>query len=413
MPFERASCTFEMMAWVLYAKCALHLPLDRQRRDFALQGATISTAMITRWFAEGGDLLRVIVAQLRLVLLASDHIHMDGSGITVLDFGRKGQPAPRGHVTVFCRANLAVFHYAPTKEGRHTEQFLTHKLPDGSFLLWKGTITADAESAHDRLFGNGDRVESGCNAHGLRKFRDQADKAPLLADAALSFIGRFYDAEDTAFAAGLTGTALLAHRQAHAAPVAVEFHAWLALHIEDLLPSNPVRKAMQYYLNHWDALTRFLADPAVLAPALSADASVAATAIQPDRAALNWEGGVGLSVPIWGGGASRARIAAAAAGLDQEQAALDGLKIDLYTAVATAQARVRAARATLEAATEAASAARERLRLAEGRYEHGLGDAVELSDAQLDATRSELRAVQARFDLASARAALLAALGEG
>ncbi|MFH1464896.1 MAG: TolC family protein, partial [Pseudomonadota bacterium] len=116
------------------------------------------------------------------------------------------------------------------------------------------------------------------------------------------------------------------------------------------------------------------AERGALAPELSADAAIAATAVQPQRAALNWEGGLGLSVPIWGGGA---------------------------------------ARATVEAASEAADAARERLRLAEGRYEHGLGDSVELSDAQLDATRAQLRAVQARFDLASARAALLAALGEG
>jgi len=262
MPFERASCTFEMIAWVLYAKCALHLPLDRQRRDFELQGAPISSAMITRWFAEGGDLLRPIVERLRLDLLAGDHVRLDGTGLTVLDFDHKGRPAPRGHVVVFCREDLAVFHYAPTKEGRHVEDFLTRRLPDGSLLAWKGTITADAESAHDRLFGNGDRLETGCNAHGLRKFRDEADKAPLIADTALSFIGRLYDVEADARAAGLAGPSLLEHRQRHAAPVSAEFRAWLDLHIDDLLPSNPVRKAMQYYLNHWDALTRFLSDPA-------------------------------------------------------------------------------------------------------------------------------------------------------
>jgi len=150
-----------------------------------------------------------------------------------------------------------------------------------------------------------------------------------------------------------------------------------------------------------------------LAPGLTAQASMAATAIQPQRAALNWEGGLGLTVPIWAGGDTRARIAAAAARLDQAQAALDALGIDLYAAVAASSAQVQAARATLEAAGEARDAARERLRLAEGRYAQGLGDAVELSDAQLDATRAELGAVRARFDLAAARAALLAALGEG
>ena len=40
-----------------------------------------------------------------------------------------------------------------------------------------------------------------------------------------------------------------------------ELHRWLNTHITELLPKNPVRRAMQYYLKHWDALTRFLRDP--------------------------------------------------------------------------------------------------------------------------------------------------------
>lgn len=31
-------------------------------------------------------------------------------------------------------------------------------------------------------------------------------------------------------------------------------------HIEELLPSHHIRKAMQYYRNHWEALTLFLRD---------------------------------------------------------------------------------------------------------------------------------------------------------
>ena len=264
IPFEHASCTFRMMAWVLYAKCALHLPLDRLRREFNLQGAKISTAMITRWFAKGAELLHIIVVQLRMDLLAGDHIRMDGTGILVLDFTTKGKPAPTGHVTVFCEGRIVIYHYSPDKRGEHAENFLTLETKkDGSKVIWEGTITADAESAHDRLFKDGRRIEAGCNAHALRKFRDDADVAPLLADQALTFIDRFYKAEHEAIAQQLTGAALLSYRQDHAGPVSIEFRVWLDAHIGDLLPSNPVRKAMQYYLNHWTALTRFLSDPKV------------------------------------------------------------------------------------------------------------------------------------------------------
>lgn len=266
MPFDRAACTFEMMAWILYAKCGLHLPLDRQRREFERQGAPIPSATLTRWWARGADLAMPIVAQLRLDLLADDHLQFDATGITVLDLDQRGRPAPQGQMLVFCNQSIAVFHYTTSKKGKDIEEFLTlvERGPDGDVVIpWKGTATADALSAHDRLFKGGDILEGGCNAHGLRKFRDDADKAPLLADAAMAFIGRFYKLEAEARAAGLTGDALLAWRRAQTAPVSVDFKAWLDAHIEDLLPKNPVRQAMQYYLNHWDALMRFTTDAKV------------------------------------------------------------------------------------------------------------------------------------------------------
>jgi hypothetical protein len=80
----------------------------------------------------------------------------------------------------------------------------------------------------------------------------------------MGFIGGFYKVEAEAKARELTGARLLAHRQAHAAPLAEDFRAWLTEHIDDLnLKTHPVRKAMQYYINHWAALTRFLTDPLV------------------------------------------------------------------------------------------------------------------------------------------------------
>ena len=68
--------------------------------------------------------------------------------------------------------------------------------------------------------------------------------------------------------------------------------------------------------------------------------------------------------------------------------------------------------ATIGAAGEALTNARDQLTLAEGRYAHGLGSAVELGDAQVAYTTAEAQVVQARFGLASARAQLIAALGE-
>jgi transposase len=284
MPLERASCTFSMMAWLCFAKCGLFLPLDRVQRDFKDQGAHIASSTLTRWWQTGADLLRPVAEAVRRSLLAQDYIRTDGTGLVVVFPRKKFEPvkgSPRegpagedgfllprsphnGQILVFGDDAHAVFHFTETRQGHHAVDFLTvgHGA-DGTPLRWKGTITADAVSSQNCLFTDGDRVEAGCNAHGFRKFRDDADKAPLLASRAMAFIGRFYDEEERAREDGLTGAELLAWRQQRIAPVADEFRSWIDEHLTDLLPSNPVRKAMQYYVNHWDALTRFLHDPAV------------------------------------------------------------------------------------------------------------------------------------------------------
>ena len=284
MPFDQASCTFALMAWLCYAKVGLFLPLDRLRRDFADQGATIASSTLTRWWQRGADLLLPVAAVVRLSLLAGNHIRTDGTGLRVVFPRRKANPVKgtarkgvvdddgyllhrqpiNGQILVFGDDEHAVFHFTQTKEGHHALDFLTMGAnADDEPIRWKGTITADALNAHDCLLVGDDRIEAGCNAHGLRKFRDDADKAPLLASRALAFIGRFYTEEAKAREKQLQGADLLAWRTEHIAPRVAEFGIWIDTHLTDLLPTNPVRKAMQYYINHWDALTRFLADPAV------------------------------------------------------------------------------------------------------------------------------------------------------
>ena len=79
--------------------------------------------------------------------------------------------------------------------------------------------------------------------------------------------------------------------------------------------------------------------------------------------------------------------------------------------VEQARLAVRAAAAALGASGEAVTNARERLRLAEGRYQTGVGSILELSDAQLALTNAAAQQVQAEYNLAAARARLVKALG--
>ncbi|HEX2660527.1 MAG TPA: TolC family protein, partial [Polyangia bacterium] len=72
---------------------------------------------------------------------------------------------------------------------------------------------------------------------------------------------------------------------------------------------------------------------------------------------------------------------------------------------------IRAAQALGAASEDALVNARDRLRLAEGRYQAGVGNIIELGDAQLAQTAAAAQRVQADYQLFTARAQLLKALG--
>jgi outer membrane protein len=147
-------------------------------------------------------------------------------------------------------------------------------------------------------------------------------------------------------------------------------------------------------------------------PALSGVANINATASNLTPLAPNWYAGLALSWNIFQGGLTRGQVREANGTLQNINGQEQAERLQVQVDVEQARLAVQAAKATIGAADEALTNARDQLTLAEGRYEHGLGSAVELSDAQVAYTSAEAQVVQARFGLASARAQLLAALGE-
>jgi outer membrane protein len=146
-------------------------------------------------------------------------------------------------------------------------------------------------------------------------------------------------------------------------------------------------------------------------PTLSAVAGASESGTSLDALGPNLNVGALLSWPLFQGGETIAQVRQAEASLTsvEAQRALEELQIRLD--VNSAQLAVRAAKATIGAANDALDNAREQQRLAEQRYTTGVGNYVELNDAQLAYTTAAAQVVTARYQLASARAQLLAALG--
>ena len=147
-------------------------------------------------------------------------------------------------------------------------------------------------------------------------------------------------------------------------------------------------------------------------PALSAVGSFSEVGIAIDGLVPNWYVGLALTWNILQGGLTTGQVREARGTLENLVGQQDALKLQVQVDVQQGRLSVQAAKATIGAAGEAVVNARQQLTLAEQRYAHGLGNAVELSDAQVAYTSAEAQLVQAKFNLASARAQLLAALGD-
>jgi outer membrane protein len=148
-------------------------------------------------------------------------------------------------------------------------------------------------------------------------------------------------------------------------------------------------------------------------PTVDAGARVSEAGPAVDLTQRTWSAGLTLTWPLLEGGRGAARVSEAQANLDALDADDEAFRQDVRLELEQARLAVRSARASLEASGEVVVNARERLRLAEARYQAGLGSGLELNDAQVAVTNAAAQEVKARFTLASARAQLAKALGRG
>jgi outer membrane protein len=131
------------------------------------------------------------------------------------------------------------------------------------------------------------------------------------------------------------------------------------------------------------------------------------------RADLNeiWEIGLALSWSIFDGGNRIARFRETKATVDAAQARVKATELDIAREVEQAQLNVSEAQERIGAAQTAVASAQENFRLAQGRFDAGVGTILELTDAQLFLTQAQNTEAQALADYRIAVARLERAIG--
>ena len=179
--------------------------------------------------------------------------------------------------------------------------------------------------------------------------------------------------------------------------------------VDEALRARPEVAAKMAQLRAQDLTNK--ATAARYGPALAATTGLTYNGRNIDGLVWNWTGGFTLAWPILEGGLVRASVREGEALSASMRAEVDIVRQQVRVDVDQARLTIVAGKVAIAAAERSLANAKARLDLAELRYRTGVGNGIELSDAQLAATNAGFQRLQATLRLDTARAQLQKALG--
>jgi transposase len=249
-----------MVAYVLVAKYAWHLPLYRQAQMLLAHGLDIKRAILAFWVGYAAAELMPLYLRLRELILGSAKIAIDETVVPVLDPGR-GR-TKKGYFWAIARDDrpwsgsdppAVAYSYAPGRGAVHALKLLDH---------YRGVVQCDGYAAYKNVADAacGEAITLAfCWAHLRRKFFDIAkDGCAPIASEALERIAKLYVIEKTI--RGQSADERRAVRQEKSKPLVLALNTWLGEELACVSGKSVIAEAIRYGLNHWDGLTRFLED---------------------------------------------------------------------------------------------------------------------------------------------------------
>lgn len=257
LPIARGRATAGLLAHVLVAKYANHLPLYRQSEIYARAGVTLERSTLAGWVGQSAALLRPLLDALARHVMGGAVLHADDTPVPVLAPGTG--KTRTGRLWAYLRDErphggtappAVLYRYSPDRKALH---------PRAHLAPFRGTLQADGYGGFDGLYEGGRILEAACWAHVRRPFYELhlTGQAPLATEA-LRRIGLLYAVE--AEIRGKPPDMRARVRQAKAGPVLDDLHAWFAATLRRISSKSDLAGAIRYALARWEALSRYLAD---------------------------------------------------------------------------------------------------------------------------------------------------------
>ncbi|HSD90692.1 MAG TPA: IS66 family transposase [Kofleriaceae bacterium] len=248
-----------LAATLLVEKYVDGLPLHRQRERLARLGLDIAVSTLSDQIKWSTDLLRPLWRAALAECIAARVMHLDGTGLTVLDGttpGNKKMGALWGYVGVNAGDVIAAYLYMST--GKATAQRPGELGPQDMLDLREGPTVADASGLFDASFAKEKLIECGCNMHARRYFVKALDAGDKRAALPIAAYKKLYEIERELREQGVDADAVLAQRRERSKLLWDELVSWCTVHKKHEPPSSRLGIALRYFTNHRVALARFL-----------------------------------------------------------------------------------------------------------------------------------------------------------
>jgi transposase len=248
--------TEALIAQVLVAKYADHLPLYRQAQIYARQGIQLDRSTLADWVGRAAWYLRPLRDHVLERLRRSERLFADETTAPVLDPGRGRTKT--GQLWAYARDDrpwgggdppMVAYVYAADRKGERAETHL------GDFA---GILQVDGYGGYAALAKRRQQIQLAfCWAHVRRKFYELADTSPVATEV-LRRIAQLYVIEDEV--RGEPAEQRRQIRNERSRVIVDDLRHYLEARNRQVSAKAKLGEAIRYALTRWDGLSRFLED---------------------------------------------------------------------------------------------------------------------------------------------------------
>ena len=257
-PIDKGLASISLLAIIVVMKYADHLPLARQAvRIFVRSGLVLAQSSMCRWMRQIADLLEPLYDLICKEVLLSYCMQIDASFVKCRDENLHGR----------CRQTYV---YGARGDDSHPYDAFYFSRDGTSKSLMKfvkgfeNTMQCDENFVHNPVFlpenvepGKRAPRRQGCWSHARRHF-DKAGQSNPDVIFVLEMIGELYEVESRAKEFSAEKRLLL--RQSESVAILNRIFAWCHENREKYVPKESIRLALEYLLNHEEALRVFVTD---------------------------------------------------------------------------------------------------------------------------------------------------------